>query len=136
MPEAHTPAPPSSFHGHQYHQASRLDGLEDSLLLDTLATHSLLRSADNLRDFCPAPEPVELHTQAGIFLATNRASFHGIPGCQLDVWYSPHAIANVIAMCDVAHQCRVVIDTAQDNAIFVHCPDGSVLRFGQMSKGL
>jgi hypothetical protein len=43
---------------------------------------------------------------------------------------------NVIAMCDVAHQCRVVMDTAQDNAISVHCPDGSVLRFGQMSNGL
>jgi hypothetical protein len=135
-PGAHNPAPPSSFRGHQYHQASRLDGLEHSLLLDTLATHSLLRSADNLRDIRPAPEPLELHTQAGIFLATNRASFHGIPGCQLNVWHSPHAIANVVAMCDVAHQCRVTMDTAQDNAIFVHCPDGSVLRFGQMSNGL
>jgi hypothetical protein len=126
----------SSLRGHQYHQAATLPDVHGILLLDTLATHSLVRSPVHLLDIRPAPCSLELRTQAGVFRAHQLGTFQGLPGCAFDVWHSPDAVADVLAICDVVQHCRLTMDSHQDKAIFAHCPDGSVVRFGQLANGL
>ena len=122
--------------GHQYHQASRVLQRRDALLLDTLSSHSLLRSTDQLSEFRRSDLPLELQTQAGIFSAQETATFTGLPGCSFQVWHSPSAIADVLALCDVVKVCRVTMDSGIDRAMIVHCPNGTQVRFGQLDNGL
>ena len=52
------------------------------------------------------------------------------------VWYYSDGIANVLSLGLVSSTMRVTMDTAIDNALYVHKDDGTLRRFGKSKHGL
>jgi hypothetical protein len=105
--------------------------------LDTLATHSVIRDPSLVTDIRPhSQDPLDLHTQAGVFTVHDKASFIGFPGLRIPVWSSSKSVGNILALRDVVPYCRVTMDSFSDDALIVHCPGNITYRFGARSDGL
>lgn len=108
----------------------------DAILLNTLASHSLVRDSSLLSECHTVNEPLLLHTQGGTFQANCRGTCSLFPGHTFSAWYSPKAMGNIITASDLLPQCRIQLDTAQMNAIHVTTPQGQVLSFHPLVKGI
>ena len=124
--------------GHQYQQVAQLpaDLPATAVLLDTLATHSLFRDDQPLRDLQRVSPGLALQTQAGLFHADHLGSLSLDASVAIPVWHSPHAIANVLALRDLTPHFRVTMDTAESPTILVHRASGAAFRFDPAPNGL
>ena len=52
------------------------------------------------------------------------------------VWYNSNSIANILSMSEVAQECHLTMDTSVENAIWLHCDDGRILKFVECAGGL
>ena len=80
--------------------------------------------------------PLELQTQGSPFQVHHLGNFIGIPGTSFPVWHSKKAIANILAIPNMAKHCQITMDTSINPTISVPSPSGIILPFRQTDMGL
>jgi len=92
-----------------------------ALLLDTLASHSLVPPSTLVSDIAPSNITVELQTQGGPFCAAHTGTFLGNPSAPFSVWVDSAALGNILAVHDVANHCHITFDSSADRAMYHPC---------------
>jgi hypothetical protein len=52
------------------------------------------------------------------------------------VWYNPESLANILSLAEVRKKCRVTMDTDVEPAMYVHRPNGRIMKFTEFANGL
>ena len=52
------------------------------------------------------------------------------------VWYNCDSIANILSMLEVAQERRLTVNTYVENAIWLHCDNGRIIKFMESAGGL
>ena len=99
------------------------------LLLDNEANVDLIRNRKMLNNIRRVPNSMTVHCNAGS-RSTNLMG--DLPGYPKPVWYSPHAIANILSLSNVKSipRWRVSYSSDGNDAFMVSREDGSALEFG------
>jgi hypothetical protein len=71
-----------------------------------------------------------VHTNAGTFTVREKAK---LPWCDMDIWYDPTAITNVLHFAIMQEKFPIVYDNSMVDAFIVKTPSGD-LRFKLLSK--
>ena len=70
---------------------------------------------------------------SGGTIDTNQQGWFG----DLEVWYHPQALGNVLSLARLEQKCRVVMDTSQyDNAFYVYLSSTHFIKFECVDPGL
>ena len=112
----------------QFYQAGEM---RDWILLDNQSTTSIFCNRHLVKDVRPTTEPMELMTNGGRLVTTERAT---VPDFG-EVWFNPKAITNILSLHDVTKKYRVSYDSDGEPAFLVHVP-GEPVRFQQSPAGL
>ena len=98
------------------------------LLLDSQANLDLVCNREMLRNIRRVDSFMTVHCNAG----SRRTNLMGdLPGYPRPVWYSPHAIANILSLCNVKNipRWRVTYDSSNGDEFRVTKDDGKVVKF-------
>ena len=122
-----------SFHLNQY-TASNSSLNPNWILLDSESTDHFFANPDLLTDLKhhPGNETLRMQSSGGI-IDTNQQGRFG----ELEVWYHPMALGNVLSLARLEQKCRVVMDTSQyDNAFYVYLSPTHFIKFECVDPGL
>ncbi len=101
--------------------------MKNILCLDSCSSVDLFCNPCMVQDVKPSNDVLDLATNAGTMETTKQATLPNYG----KVWFDERAITNVFSLARLADKYRVVMDSAVENAIMVHTPNG-VIKF---SKG-
>jgi hypothetical protein len=104
------------------------------ILLDSQATCNLICNPALVKNIMKEPngESITLHCNAGTVVIDTIAT---LPGFGI-VWFYAGGIANILSLGLVSDRYRVTLDTENEQAFFVHKPDGSTRKFKRMTCNL
>lgn len=106
--------------------------MKNSILLDTGSTVNVFCNEKFVKDIKDAPKHLEVHTNAGSFIAKQIAK---LPWHDIDVWFNPNSITNVLSFAVMANKFRITYDNQVGDVFTIHTPKG-IIRFHQVSKNL
>ena len=106
--------------------------LKDWILLDTGSTVNVFCNEKLIRDIRDSAQTLQVHTNAGTFESKQVAT---LPWHDIQVWFDPNSITNVLSFATMAEQFRITYDNKVEDVFKVHTPKG-VLPFKQISKNL
>jgi hypothetical protein len=107
------------------------DTMKEQVLIDTASTVNVFCNKEFVRDIRQAT-PLVVHTNAGTFTVKEKAK---LPWCDMDVWYDPTAITNVLSFAIMQEKFQIVYDNSKADAFIVKTPSGD-LQFKPLSKNL
>jgi hypothetical protein len=105
--------------------------MKDWVLIDTDSTVNVFCNKSLIVNIRPA-ETLHVQTNAGQFSTSYKAD---LPWCNMEVWYDPKAITNVLSFAIVQAMFLVKYDNRIKDAIYVETPRG-MIEFNQLSKNL
>jgi hypothetical protein len=88
--------------------------LDNTFLLDSQSTATVIRNKKLVTDIRPSPTTLRMQSNGGILTIKQQATLKGF---EAPVWYSPKALGNVLALKDVKQKYRVTYDS--DDSMFV-----------------
>lgn len=103
------------------------------ILLDSQSTVSIFNNKDFLTNIRESQTPCNLWSNGG---GKERITQVGDLTNFSTIWYSPHSLANILALADMRRQNRVTMDTAVEPAIIVHRKNGTEMKFKEFHLGL
>jgi hypothetical protein len=106
---------------------------ESTLLLDSCSTLNLFADKSLLHDIHQVDKYMHVRCNAGVTSMNLMGWFRDFPEL---VWFNPDGVANILLLYIMTQHYTVKMNSKQDNAFYVTKPDGSVLRFAPMEKGL
>jgi hypothetical protein len=99
--------------------------------IDTASTVNVFCNKEFVRDILKATLLV-VHTNAGKFTVTEKAK---LPWCNMDVWYDPNAITNVLSFAILQEKFLIIYNNLKVDAFIVKTSRGD-LQFKLLSKNL
>ena len=96
------------------------------ILIDTGSTFNSVCNLDLLHDVVPCA-PMRSLSNGGSLMYNKSGHLSLLP--DLEVYYNPDSIANLLSMAYVTEHYRVTMDSAVENSIIVHVCDGIDNRF-------
>jgi hypothetical protein len=106
--------------------------MKDWVLLDTASTVSVFCNKEMVKQIRDAPRVLQVQTNAGVFTADKKAN---LPWCDMEVWFDPMAITNVISFAELQEKFPICYDNQEADEFRVKTERG-VLKFTQVSKNL
>ena len=106
---------------------------ESTLLLDSCSTLNLFADKSLLHDIHEVDKYMHVRCNAGVTSTNLMAWFRDFPE---PVWYNPDGVANILSLYIITQHYAVTMDSEKDNAFYVTKPDGTMLRFAPVGKGL
>ena len=88
--------------------------LDNTFLLDSQSTTTVICNKKFVSDIRPSTATLRLKSNGGLMKINQQATLKGFEG---PVWYSPDAIANILALRDVKRKYKVTYDS--DESMFV-----------------
>jgi hypothetical protein len=107
------------------------DTMKEWVLIDTESTVNDFWNKEFVRDIKKATLLV-VHTNAGTFSVREKAK---LPWCDMDVWYNPTTITNVLSFVIMQEKFQIVYDNLKADAFIVKTPSGD-LQVKPLSKNL
>jgi hypothetical protein len=105
--------------------------MKEWVLINTASTVNVFCNKEFVRDIRKAT-PLVVHTNAGTFTVREKAK---LPWCDMDVWYDPTAITNVLSFAIMQEKFPHIYDNSKADAFIVKTPSGD-LQFKPLSKNL
>ena len=105
--------------------------LKRLLLLDTGSTVHLFMNALLLTNIFISKTPLYLGTNGGVTVCNQKGMYD-----DLEVWYNPTAMANVLSHGLLADKYRIVEDSAFHSSNFLHKPQLGWMEFVKLGCGL
>jgi hypothetical protein len=96
--------------------------MKDWVLIDTASTVNVFCNKNLIVNIRPS-ETLHVQTNAGQFSTSYKAD---LPWCNMEVWYDPKAITNVLSFAIVQAMFPVKYDNRSKDAIYVETPRGTV----------
>ena len=103
------------------------------ILIDTGSTFNLVCNADLPHDVVPCA-PMRSLSNGGSLMNNKSGHLSLLP--DLEGYYNPDSIANLLLMAYITEHYRVTMDNAVENSIVVHFGDGNDLKFLKCGRGL
>jgi hypothetical protein len=104
------------------------DSMRDWVLIDTASVFCNRELVRNVQKAVP----LTVHTNAGTFTVQEKAT---LPWCNMEVWFGPSAITNVLSFAIVQEKFPVTYDNAKQDAFVVKTSKGDLV-FKPLSKNL
>jgi hypothetical protein len=102
------------------------------ILLNNCATLNLFCNRKLVVHIRPSKNKMTIHCNAGV---TTTNLIADLPGFG-EVWFSEHAIANILSLSKVKEKYRVTFDSNNGNLFVVHKPSGQDRKFKESRTGL
>jgi hypothetical protein len=107
------------------------DSMRHWVLIDTASTVNFFCSRELVRNVRKAV-PLTVHTNAGTFTVQEKAT---LPWCNMEVWFDPRVITNVLSFAIIQEKFPVTYDNAKQDAFVVKTSKGDLV-FKPLSKNL
>ncbi|MGL5934311.1 MAG: hypothetical protein ACRCZI_01660 [Cetobacterium sp.] len=104
--------------------------MRDWILLDTGSTVNVFCNERFIKHIKDADKHLEVHTNAGSFTAKQTAK---LPWHDIEVWYNPQSITNVLSYAIMASNFRITYDNQVKDVFNIHTAKG-IIPFRQVSK--
>ena len=101
------------------------------VVLDSASDVCGFWNADLVKDIKWSNDKLRLLTNGGPTVQNMKAKFHDI-----DVWFDPNGIANILSLGLVSNTRRVLMDTWEENAFYVRMSEGIYWKFERIGDGL
>ena len=106
--------------------------MRNIVLLDSCSSANVFCNGDLVREVGPSADPISLITNAGSFAVRKEAT---VKNLELPVYFDEDLLSNVFSLAQLSDKYRVTMDSAEENAFFVHVGD-EVVKFVRTDDNL
>ena len=103
------------------------------IILDSGSTISSICNPDLLSNVTTLEHPLKVYTNGGHQLYSQAGTLNVLP---FEVYYNPESIANILSLSEVCDHFEVVLNSKNNQSIYVHVSKHQVLRFKRCDSGL
>ena len=108
------------------------ENLYDCLMLDSGTTHSIIANEKLLVGITTAKVPIRMSTNEGEKTIAKEAQLLGAG----TVYHDVSCIANPLSLGELSDRYRITMDTAVDNAFYIHMDNGRMVKFSRGKNNL